>query len=163
MLCKGFAGAGDIGFLEHVTAEQLRIDLPCDGHERDAVHIRRGNAGDEVRRAGAGGGDAHAGLAARTGIPAGRVGRVLLLAHQDMPDVGLVKEIIEWADRRAGITEGQLYALKLQTFYHDFCAADHGAPSFPQKISVQAGVRAICTNLSFIIVTFPVPVKTLSR
>ncbi len=83
---EGLAGAGDVGFLKHVAAEEPLVDLPGDGDERNGIHVRRGDAGDEVRRAGAGCGDAHAGNSGGAGISARFMGGVLFFAHKDVFD-----------------------------------------------------------------------------
>ena len=124
VLCKGLARAGDIGLLEHVAPELLRIDLSGDGDHRDGVHIRGCNPGDEIGRAGAGGSDAYAGFAAGTGVSVGHVCGVLLLAHKDVFDFGLVKHIVERADGCARIPEGDGNAFLFQTLHHDFSTAD---------------------------------------
>ena len=55
--------AGDIDFLEGVAAEDFGGDLSRDRDDRDAVEHGCGEAGDEVRRAGAACSHAHAGAA----------------------------------------------------------------------------------------------------
>ena len=165
VLGEGLAGAGDVGLLKDVAAEQLRIDLPRNGHERDAVHVGCGDAGNEIRRAGAGGGDAHAGLSGGTGVAAGGMSRILLLADENMADLRLIEEIIERADCRARISEGKLYAFKLQTFHHHFRAAYHEAPSFPYDLTRSPTGRGMekPSRTPLIIKAIAASVKTLSR
>ena len=52
--------AGDVDLLEGVGAEDLGGDLAGDADDGDGVEHGRGDAGDEVGRAGAGGGHADA-------------------------------------------------------------------------------------------------------
>ena len=52
--------AGDVDLLEGVLADERRGHVAGDGDDRDGVQLRRGDAGHEVRRAGAGGAHAHA-------------------------------------------------------------------------------------------------------
>ncbi len=44
--------AGDVGFLKCVVANELARHLTRDAHHRDRVHLRSGDACDEVRRPG---------------------------------------------------------------------------------------------------------------
>ena len=52
--------ADDIGLLKGIFANQMLIDLTGDGDERDGVHIRVSDRGDEICRAWAGGRHAYA-------------------------------------------------------------------------------------------------------
>ena len=61
----------------------LRADLAGDGDDRDRVHLGVGEAGDEVGRAGAAGGDADAGLAGGAGVAVGHEPAALLVPRQD--------------------------------------------------------------------------------
>ena len=59
-------------------------------------------AGDQVGRARAGGGHAHAHLARSPGIAVGRVARALLVPHQDVVDVRFVQGVVERDDLPPG-------------------------------------------------------------
>ncbi len=76
--------AGDVGFLEAVAADQPADDRAGDADQRHGVHPGVGDAGDQVGGAGAGGGQADAGLAGDAGVGVGGVGGGLLVAHQDV-------------------------------------------------------------------------------
>ncbi len=80
-------------------------DLAGDGDQWHRIHRRVGDAGDEIGRAGAGGGDAHAGLAGGARIRIGRERGSLLMAHQDVAQLRARQRVIDRHDRAARITE----------------------------------------------------------
>ena len=86
---EGFAGAGNIRLLEHITAHHLAVDLTRDADQRNTVREGRRDAGDQVGRAGAAGRDRDTDPAGDPGIAARRVGRALLLSDQDCMDICL--------------------------------------------------------------------------
>ena len=131
VLGEGFTGAGDVGLLEYIPAQQFGVHLAGNGHHGNGIHIGGGNAGDEVGGPGAGGGDANTGLAAAPGVAAGHVGGVLLFPHQNMADGRLIQIVIKGADHRSGISKGDLYTFCLQAFHHNFGSAyQKASPSF---------------------------------
>ena len=86
-----------------------REHLPGDGDDGRAVHVRRGETGHEVGRAGARGRHAHAGTAGSAGVAVGRVGGGLLVPHQHVPSSGYSgQRVIERHDRSAGISEEEV-------------------------------------------------------
>ena len=87
--------AGDVGLLEGVGADEVAAHLPGDGDERRRVQIGGGDAGHQVGRAGTAGGGAHADLAGGAGVAVGRVRGALLVAHQHVPQVGVVQGVVE--------------------------------------------------------------------
>ena len=101
VLDKGLAGAGDVGLLEHVPAQEAAFHLAGDDHQGNRVHVGGGDAGDQVERAGAGGGDADRRTAGQAGVARGRVGGVLLLPHEDVPDPCAGQRIVKGADSRS--------------------------------------------------------------
>ena len=73
---------------------------------RDAVEHGRGEAGDEVGRAGAGGGHADADAARGAGVAVGHVRGALLVAHEHVVDGReLAQRVVDGQDRAAGIAE----------------------------------------------------------
>ena len=97
--------AGDVGFLEGVRADELAAHLAGDADDRRAVHHRRGDAGDQVGRAGAGGGDRHADLAGGAGVAVGHVRRALLVPHQHVADGVVEHRVVGGQDGPARIAE----------------------------------------------------------
>ena len=62
---------------------------------------RRSDPRDEVRRAGSGGAHAHADLAGDTRVAVGGVGAALLVADEDVAELGIVAEdVVERAGSR---------------------------------------------------------------
>ncbi len=81
------AGARDaerVGFLKRVAADQLGGHLAGDGDDRDGIHHRIDQAGDQIGRAGAGSRAAHAHLARGARVAFRRERGVLLVPHQDV-------------------------------------------------------------------------------
>ena len=74
--------------LERIGADQLAADLAGDADDRRGIHHRGGDAGDHVGGAGTGCRDGHADAAARARIAVGHVRGALLVANQDVVDVG---------------------------------------------------------------------------
>ncbi len=98
--------AGDVDLLERVLADQRAGDVAGDRDHRDRVQLGRGDRGDEVRRARAAGAHAHADPAARPGVAVGRVAAALLVADEDVPDLGVVAEdVVDREDDAARVAE----------------------------------------------------------
>ena len=77
---EGFRGAAHVCFLEHVLAQEMRVNLSGDRNDRNAVGIGSCQCSDEVRRTGAGGSHTYCGPAADAGVPAGLVSCILFLS-----------------------------------------------------------------------------------
>jgi hypothetical protein len=108
--------ARDIDFLEGVLAEKLGRDVAGDRNDRRRVHIGRGDAGREVRAAGARRREAHADLAGRTGIAVSGMHGTLLVAHEIVVNLGrLVQDVVDVENRSSGISEDGIASLLLET------------------------------------------------
>ena len=95
VLGDGHCHADDVSFLECVGAEQCGGHLAGNCDEGDGVHVCVCDCGQQVGCAGAGGCDAHAGLAAGHGVALGCVTCTLLVADQDVADLlGVVQGVI---------------------------------------------------------------------
>ncbi len=124
IMLGAMAGDADrVAFLERVRADKMRRDLAGDADQRDRIHQGVGQAGDGVGRAGAGGHEKHADLAARSRESLGGMGRALLVAHQHMLDMILMEQgVVNRQDGAAGIAEDRLDALILQGAHDHFRA-----------------------------------------
>ena len=122
MLDDRLGDAGDVGFLEGVGADEVAARLAGDGDHGRRVHVGVGDAGDQVGRAGAAGGDADADLAGGAGIAVGHVGRALLVADQEMLQIRIVEGVVERDDHAAGQAEDDLDPGRLQRFDYHFRA-----------------------------------------
>ena len=120
--------AGDVGFLEPVAADQVSGDIAGQHDHRHGVHVGGGDAGDEVGRAGAGGGQADAGASGDAGVAVGGVRGGLLVADQDVLDVGVLAQgVVERQDDAAGVAEEDFDPLGTQAFHQDSGAGQtHG-------------------------------------
>ncbi len=95
-----------IGLLERIGADHQGAHLPGDRDDPGRVHHRVGDPGQEVRRARTRGGHADADLSGDPVIPDRGVGRHLLVADQDVPDLaGVVQRIVERKRGSAGMPE----------------------------------------------------------
>ena len=130
------ADTGDVDLLERVLSEDWIGNITGDCDNRRRVHVGARNAGDQVRRAGAAGREAHADFAARARITVGRVCGALLVTGQHMVNFipVLVKCIINIQNRAARITEDGIDALFLEAGDYNFRTAQfsHGA-SLPPR------------------------------
>ena len=118
MLGDGHRHAGDIRLLKGIRAHQALRHVAGDEDDRRGIHVRRRNRRDQVRRAGAAGGDAHARLAAGARVAVRRMTGVLLVGGQYMPNpiLPLVQLIVNRQNRAAGEAEHGSNALLNQTF-----------------------------------------------
>jgi len=83
------------------------------------VHVGGAEAGDEVQGAGTGGGEDDARTAAGASVAVGHVGGALLVAHQDVLELGVIGQaLIDRQVRPAGVAEDEVDALLLQRLQH---------------------------------------------
>src|SRR5690606_32086558 len=102
--------AGDVGFLEGVGADQAAAHLPGDGDDRDGVHVRVGQRGDQVGGSRTGGGHADPHPAGGVGVAAGGVPGALLMAHQHVPQLLRVEQrVVDRQHSAAGDPEDDVY------------------------------------------------------
>ena len=103
------AGTGDtngVNFLEGIVADQAGRYLARENNQRNRVHVRGRNTGDRIGCTGAGGNQHHAGLSGRARVAIGRMGRCLLMTHQDVFDLFLlVQRIIDMQYRTTRVAE----------------------------------------------------------
>ena len=71
----------------------------------DRVEHRGRDAGDQVRRAGAGGRERHADLARGARVAVGHVRRALLVPHEHVADRVLQQRVVDGHHRAAGVAE----------------------------------------------------------
>ena len=116
--------AADVGLLEGVGADRGRGHLAGDGDHRHRVHVGVGDRRDQVGRARAAGGHADADLAGGDGVPLRGVAGALLVAHQDVPDLGVVEGVVRRQDRAAGDAEDVLRAGALERLDQALRAGD---------------------------------------
>ena len=94
--------ADDVGLLERVGADHLRVDLTGDGHHGDRVHMGVGQRGHQIGGPGSGGGEADPYLPGDHGIALGGMPAALLMADEHMVDPLRVHErVIGGQDRPA--------------------------------------------------------------
>ena len=104
--------AVDVDLLEGVLADQRGGNVAGDGHDRDRIELGRGDARDEVRRAGSGRPHADPDLARDPGVAVGGVGAALLVADEDVAELGMVAEdVVERQDDAARVAEEDVDAL----------------------------------------------------
>ena len=104
--------AGDVDLLEGVLAEQGGRHVAGDRHDRDRVEEGGPDAGHEVRGARAGRPHADPDPAGDPGVAVGRVGAALLVADEDVAELGIVAEdVVERQDDPARVAEEDVDAL----------------------------------------------------
>ncbi len=98
--------AGDVDLLERVLADERARDVAGDRDHRHGVELGGRDRGDEVRRAGSARAHAHADAAARPRVAVRGVPAALLVADQDVPDLGVVAEdVVDRQDDAARVAE----------------------------------------------------------
>ena len=116
--------ADRVDFLEGVVTDQMGRHLAADDDHRNGIHVGGGDAGDGVGDAGAGGHQHHAGLAGGARVAVGRVGRALLVAHEDVFDVLLpVESVVDVQGRPARVAEDVLDPLVFEATDKDIGAS----------------------------------------
>ncbi len=91
------AGAGDahgVCLLKGIVADHECGHLTRQNHNRDAVHQGIGQAGHRIGCAGAGCHQRHADLAGRARVSFGGMHRTLFMAHQNVFDIVLLKNLV---------------------------------------------------------------------
>ena len=125
MLHDGQRHTDDVGFLKRAAANHVLVHLAGDGDERAGIQVGVGNGGDQVRRAGAAGAHAHAGLAGRAGVTFRRETAALLVPRQNGADFGPGERLVDFHARAAGIGKNDLHAFAFEGLDEDV-AAGHG-------------------------------------
>ena len=122
VLGDGQSDAGDVDLLETVLADHRTTDVAGDGDDRDGVQHGGGDAGDEVRGTGAGGGEHDADFAGRSRIAVCRMGRVLLVGDQYVVDPvrARIERVVDIQDGSARVSEDVGDSLIDEGFNNDF-------------------------------------------
>lgn len=140
----------DVRLLERIAPQERCVDLPRDGDDRDRVHEGRREPRDEIRRARARRRDADADLARCTRVAVGRMRGILLMCHEDFPDVRVLIEcVVKRQDHAARITENRVDSLLLETESDCLCSL-HLPSSFCQRDSL-CGKRQMRSQMTFVI------------
>ena len=140
----------DVRLLECIAPQERCVDLPRDGDDRDRVHEGRREPRDEIRRTGARCRDADADLARCTRVAVGRMRGILLMCHEDFPDVRVLIEcVVKRQDHAARITENRVDSLLLETESDCLCSL-HLPSSFCQRDSL-CGKRQMRSQMTFVI------------
>ena len=110
MLGDGQRNTRDINLLEGVGTDLCAENVTRDGQHGNAVQVRRRNTGNQVCRAGTGGGKHNADLTRSARVAVSGVCRALLVRRQDVLDLVLIfiQRIVNVNDLTAGITEDGL-------------------------------------------------------
>ena len=115
--------ADRVALLEGIVADQMRRHLARQHHDGDRIHQRVGEPGDRVRGAGTGGHQHDADFAGGTGVALGCVHGATLLAHEDVLDLLLLKDlVVDGQHGAAGIAEDVLDTLVGKRLEDDFGA-----------------------------------------
>src|SRR4029077_1688907 len=108
VLGDGAGGADDVGFLEGIAPDLSAGDLAGDGDHRHRVHVCGREPGDEVQRAGRRGGEHNTRFAAGAGVAVGHVRRALLVPHEDVLELGVIRQVlVDGQVGAAGVAEYQ--------------------------------------------------------
>jgi hypothetical protein len=125
MLRAGARDADRVAFLEGVVADEVRRDLPGNADERDGIHHCVGERRDHVGRPRAGRDERHARLAGRSRIALGRVAGALLVAHEDVLHLLLLKDLVVDRQHRAPRIAEDVLDLLIGQRFQDHLRAGH--------------------------------------
>ena len=117
-----------ISLLKSSLADHRLWNLSGDRHKRDGVHVRVGDAGDEVRGAGATGGHADACLAGGTGVALSGKDAALFVPGQDGANLlGAGQRLVEFHAGTSRVGEDRVHAFALKCPDEDLAAQQAGA------------------------------------
>ena len=117
VLGDGAGCADDVRFLERVAPNLGADDLPGDGDHRHRVHVGGAESRDQVQGARTGRGEHDSRLARGAGVAVGHVRGALLMADQDVLEVGVLGQVL--VDRQVGaarVAKDVLDTFALQRF-----------------------------------------------
>ena len=123
MLRDGHRDIEDIGLLESISAQEGRVHLSCDRHDRNRVHERRRDPRNQIRGPRPRSRDADPDLPRRPRITIGCMRSVLLMRHEHLVDLFvIVKCVIQRQDHAAWIAEYGINALLLEAGRYCLCS-----------------------------------------
>jgi hypothetical protein len=122
----GSRDAEGVRFLKCVAADQLRGHLAGERDHRYRIHERVDQAGDQIGGARTGCGAAHADPAGCPGISLGGKNGVLLVPHQDVPDMVIVDGVIKRQRDTAGVAENAIHLFVHKALEEHSCSAHQG-------------------------------------
>ena len=124
VLDHGPRHAHGVALLEGVLPNERQRHLPADDHQRNRIHVSRGDARDGIGQAGAGRHQRHAHLARGARVAVSRVHGGLLMAREDVLDAVLLEQrVINVQNRAARVAKNLPDAFGLQGLDENFRTA----------------------------------------
>ena len=124
--------------------QQAAVHLAGNRDQGDAVRVRRGKRGDQVRGSRPGAGDTDRGFPCDARVSGGCVPRGLFLPHQHMLNLRiLIERLIEWGDRHARDSEDLRDSLCLQAFHHGLCTVHILCPVLSLQMFLHTSVPGL--------------------
>ena len=120
--------AKNVRLLKRIGPDQRAAHLPGDAHQGNRIHLRVGNAGDQIRRAGPARGHGNAHFARNPRITFRRENRALLVPRKDVPHSAAFQRVVQRHDRAAGIAKHQLHPFGAQALQDDVGSLMHSPP-----------------------------------
>ena len=149
VLGAGARDADEIGLLERVVADHRGRHLARDNDHRGRIHVGVGDASDRVGRAGTRGDHHHARPSADARVALGHVRGALLVADQDVFNLGIEQSVVGGQNRAARITEDYVDAFGDQAFDDDLrsakflhrrhCCTEQTSCGLSSKVTPNAG------------------------
>ena len=119
----------DVCFLERIRADGGTGHLTGDHHHRHRIHLRCGDAGDQVGGTWPRGTETDPDLAGGSGVGIGGMGACLLMPHQDVTHPAFtlrdVEGVIDRKDGAAWVPEDRVHPMASQRI-HQRCRPGHG-------------------------------------
>ena len=123
VLGAGARDADEIGLLESVVANHRGRHLARKDDHRRRIHVGVGDASNGVGRARARGNQHDARPSTNARIALGHVGRALLMANEDVPNLRVEQSVVSGQNCAAGIAEDYIDAFSDQALDNDLGSA----------------------------------------
>ena len=120
--------AENVSLLKRIGADQRAAHLPRDADQGNRIHLRVGNACDQIGRAGPAGRHGNAHFARNPRITFRRENRALLVPREDVPHAAALERVVQRHDRAAGIAKHQLHPFGAQALQNDVGSLMHSPP-----------------------------------
>ena len=143
----GHCHARDIDFLKRIAPELLKRDVPGNGNQRRRIHIRIGDAGDKIRRAGAAGRKHNTDPAGRTRVAVcGMTGKLLMATCNKAHRAVASQRVIHRQHAAARIAEHRIDPLLLQAGNKNFRTVQYRQPPSFRQFRICAARLVLRSN-----------------
>src|SRR5579871_6950349 len=126
--------AKNVGLLKSIGANEGTANLPGNADQRNGIHLRVGDAGDEIRRARAAGRNRYPDLPSYSRISFGREHGALFVSREHVPETAALERVIQRHDCPSRVTEHEFDPFSSQALQNDLGPFMHSPPVFPLEL-----------------------------